>query len=115
MVISECSGTEASKLIENLDLDICKASPDEINALAEDELSAFPWRSPFNENAQSADIVEHLRAHIGTFLDTQGYKLVDTHSDRSRLNFESSTIGKISGGIDAMIVPKRAESSGSGR
>ena len=78
-------------------------------------MSAFPWRSPFNENAQSADIVEHLRAHIGTFLDTQGYKLVDTHSDRSRLNFESSTIGKISGGIDAMIVPKRADSFGYGR
>ena len=62
--------------------------------------------SPFDEDAQSNDIVKHLRAHAGSFLDSLGFKLADTHFNKSCLDFESSTIGTITGGTDAMIVPK---------
>ena len=90
IVISECSEAQAMKLINYLGLDICNPKPDEIAALAEDDFSAFPWRSPFDEDAQSNDIVKHLRAHAGSFLDSLGFKLADTHSNKSCLDFESS-------------------------
>ena len=93
---------QAIKLINILGLDICN----EIAALAEDDFSAFPWRLPFDEDAQSNDIVKHLRAHAGSFLDSLGFKLADTHSNKSCLDFESSTIGTITGGTDAIIVAK---------
>ena len=114
IAISQCSKAEATKLVKCLDVIICDASPEEVAELAEDDLSAYPWRSPIDEKAQSADIVEHLRAHAGTFLNTLGYKLVDTHTSRTCLDFESSTIGKITGGTDAMIVPKRVNAASYG-
>ena len=70
--------------------------------------AAFSW--PGNKDTYAATAVKHLKDQLvlfGVNFSDNGFNLYDVHNEHTLLNVDDPKIGKISGGTDCVIAPRR--------
>ena len=107
IVISQTSELTAQSLLRRMGV----ASTENMvyKEKIEKEFLPFFWPKNLTENQATPAALAHLKTELLKFSVRLGgdgaYFLFDTHTKNSLLNIESSRIGKISGGTDAVIAP----------
>ncbi len=106
IVISQSSNSAAFQLMNRVGV---SSTEDKTYPHVAQNFNRFEWPADQTEKQATPAALAHFARELEEFvkLGEKGYQLFDTHNQNNLLNVESSRVGKISGGTDAVIAPLR--------